>query len=295
MAKKLQIIGTRGKSAYQYALDGGYTGSEAEFKEKMARELEVSYDYEDLNSKILATAIKQESSGTVISVSDAAAVPLLGLDYEGENVTFTVSGENVLPPIGEGWVFGTCSRNCIENFETPDSDFVYAPNQYSMVPAYILKVSGMKSVFVKKPQAVDSVIIDGYANYEDVTNSGKRTIMNSRIDSTKPIPLDENTNYLVIMYSNYSITTESVVSAEDVFATFDVDDATYEPYTAKTITVTSPDKLNLNDFVMNKPNTVITNDQNLPMEVTYVADPQIYIDNLANSLTNAVVSLGGEV
>lgn len=81
MAKKLQIIGTRGKSAYQYALDGGYTGSEAEFKEKMARELEVAYDYEDLDSKILATAIKVEASGTTIDVSDSANLPILSLTF----------------------------------------------------------------------------------------------------------------------------------------------------------------------------------------------------------------------
>lgn len=159
MAKKFQIIGTRGKSAYQYALDGGYTGTEAEFEEKMARELEVSYDYNDLNSKILATAIKMEVSGTSITVNDAAAVPLVGLNYTGDNVIFTISGGD----------------------------------------------------------------------------------------------------------------------------------------SSKTVTVSSPDKLNLNDFVMNSPNTVITNNKNVSMAITYIVDTQIYINNLASSLTNAVVSLGGEV
>ena len=30
------IVGSRGKSAYQYAVDGGFTGTEAEFSEKVA-------------------------------------------------------------------------------------------------------------------------------------------------------------------------------------------------------------------------------------------------------------------
>ena len=42
MSKYLQVIGPLkgedGKSAYQYAQDGGYTGTEAEFAEKLAAE-----------------------------------------------------------------------------------------------------------------------------------------------------------------------------------------------------------------------------------------------------------------
>lgn len=100
MAKKLQVFGNRGKSAYQYALDGGYTGSEAEFKEKMARELEVSYDYEDLNNKILATGIRQMAMfvlapGAGVTTTDSAAVPIVDLSISVKDsctdVTITFS------------------------------------------------------------------------------------------------------------------------------------------------------------------------------------------------------------
>lgn len=47
MSKYLQVIGSlkgeNGKSAYQYAQDGGYTGTEAEFAEKLAAEIPEAY------------------------------------------------------------------------------------------------------------------------------------------------------------------------------------------------------------------------------------------------------------
>lgn len=72
------------KSAYQYAQDGGYTGTEAEFKEKMAGELKVIYDYEDLNEKVLATTIKPEVSGEFIHITDSAALPIMNFGMEGK-------------------------------------------------------------------------------------------------------------------------------------------------------------------------------------------------------------------
>lgn len=96
--KKMQIIGLKGKSAYQYAQDGGYTGTEAEFKEKMANELEVVYDYEDLNEAILATAIKPETSGEFIHITDSAALPIMNFGMEGKTQQETTSGIQLIPP-----------------------------------------------------------------------------------------------------------------------------------------------------------------------------------------------------
>ena len=93
--KKMQIIGLKGKSAYQYAQDGGYAGTEAEFKEKMASELEVTYDYENLNEAILATAIKPEASGEFIHITDSAALPIMEFGMEGKTEQETTSGKNL--------------------------------------------------------------------------------------------------------------------------------------------------------------------------------------------------------
>ena len=93
--KKMQIIGLKGKSAYQYAQDGGYTGTEAEFKEKMAKELDVVYDYDDLNEAILATAIKPEVSGEFIHITDSAALPIMDFGMEGKTEQESTRGVNL--------------------------------------------------------------------------------------------------------------------------------------------------------------------------------------------------------
>lgn len=266
MAKKLQLIGgARGKSAYQYALDGGYTGSEAEFKEKMARELEVSYDYEDLNEKILASAIKPEVSGTVISISDAAAIPLLGLDYEGENVTFTMCGKNILSTNPSDWYKRKGSNHYQCDLLIPETiEYI----------TMTIKSKDLTNYPVDKIAFGDTKSLNAWMSGETITQPKNK--LNAVYIST---PLTPKT-----VFEYYDICVELGSTATD-----------YEPYTAKTITVASPDKLNLNDFVMNNPNTIITNDQNVPMTIQYVADTQTYVENLAGSLTNAVVSLGGEV
>lgn len=59
------------KTAYEYAVEGGYTGTEDEFKSKMAQEC--------------ADAIVASSSGTVIPLSDSAEAKLKGLLVHGKS------------------------------------------------------------------------------------------------------------------------------------------------------------------------------------------------------------------
>ena len=59
------------KTAYEYAVDGGYTGTEDEFKSKMAQEC--------------ADVIVASSSGTVIPLSDSAEAKLKGLIVHGKS------------------------------------------------------------------------------------------------------------------------------------------------------------------------------------------------------------------
>ena len=49
----IDIPAIKGKSAYQYALDGGYTGTETEFKAKMAAEWATKEDVSSLNEAFL--------------------------------------------------------------------------------------------------------------------------------------------------------------------------------------------------------------------------------------------------
>lgn len=54
--------GTDGKSAYQYATDGGYTGTEEEFAKKLAKEIEVDSDLSEesenpIQNKVVAKAL----------------------------------------------------------------------------------------------------------------------------------------------------------------------------------------------------------------------------------------------
>lgn len=46
--KKMQVFGLKGKSAYEYAQEGGYTGTEEEFRAKLAKEY---YTYDELHDK----------------------------------------------------------------------------------------------------------------------------------------------------------------------------------------------------------------------------------------------------
>ena len=52
------LMGAAGKSAYEYARDGGYTGTEEEFAAKMAKESSPAYTYgtEDIEAGSASTA-----------------------------------------------------------------------------------------------------------------------------------------------------------------------------------------------------------------------------------------------
>lgn len=57
------VDGADGKSAYQYAQDGGYTGTEEEFAQKMAEENPTKEEFNKLSEEI--ADIKQNGTGTV--------------------------------------------------------------------------------------------------------------------------------------------------------------------------------------------------------------------------------------
>ena len=81
MSKYLQVIGPLkgedGKSAYQYAQDGGYTGTEAEFAEKLAAEIPAPYTLPIASSTQLGgvqPAAKTDAMTQAVGVDEAGAL-----------------------------------------------------------------------------------------------------------------------------------------------------------------------------------------------------------------------------
>lgn len=102
-------IAAQGKSAYQYAQDGGYTGTEAAFTEKLALEIDAPYIFgkieakvpfmkygrklesnTDLNSLVPASA-DDGISGTYYSPNRATTASLLNCPITGSGFTMDVS------------------------------------------------------------------------------------------------------------------------------------------------------------------------------------------------------------
>lgn len=88
MSKYLQVIGPLkgedGKSAYQYAQDGGYTGTEAEFAEKLAAEIPAPYT--------LPIASATQLGGVKPVTKTDAMTQSVGVDEAGALWTAEASG-----------------------------------------------------------------------------------------------------------------------------------------------------------------------------------------------------------
>ena len=78
-----EIYSIQGKSAYQYAQDGGYTGTEAEFAEKMAAEIPT----------VDSTLTKSGQAADAAAVGDRLSVL-----SEDETISLLIE-EDVLPAV----------------------------------------------------------------------------------------------------------------------------------------------------------------------------------------------------
>lgn len=101
--------GADGKSAYQYAVDGGYTGTETAFAKKLAEEIDASYISERIESKvpfmkygralesgtdlnnIVPASANDGISGTYYSPSSTVTASLLNCPFSGAGFTMDVS------------------------------------------------------------------------------------------------------------------------------------------------------------------------------------------------------------
>ena len=73
--------GDAGKSAYQYAVDGGYTGTEYEFSKKLAEE---------------GCSVTHFAGGEEITVIDKSEIELKGLSVFGKSEQFTTTGSQLI-------------------------------------------------------------------------------------------------------------------------------------------------------------------------------------------------------
>ena len=101
--------GADGKSAYQYAVDGGYTGTETAFAKKLAEEIDASYISERIESKvpfmkygralesgtdlnnIIPASANDDVSGTYYSPSSTVTASLLNCPFTGSGFVMNVS------------------------------------------------------------------------------------------------------------------------------------------------------------------------------------------------------------
>lgn len=73
-------VGANGKSAYEYAQDGGYTGTETEFAEKLAQKIPTKVSELDNDQHY----IKREQNLTMV-----------GVDKNGSKHTYTLYGKEI--------------------------------------------------------------------------------------------------------------------------------------------------------------------------------------------------------
>ena len=108
--------GAPGKSAYQYALDGGYTGTEEEFAEKMAEEVPAggSGDWKKLRAFSVPTDPSADTSGVTWITNDEGGVIGFEFDTDADGNGFECSELSITTA-------GTCADNGAISFYAQDS------------------------------------------------------------------------------------------------------------------------------------------------------------------------------
>ncbi len=101
--------GPAGKSAYQYAVECGYTGTEAEFAALVAYDSRKQIEAVKDTVRSLCAGVTNDASGSVIALSDASDGPLQGLRIYGRTTqdgTPTPDAPVELVSVGDGGSVG---------------------------------------------------------------------------------------------------------------------------------------------------------------------------------------------
>lgn len=161
--------GNDGKSAYQYAQDGGYTGTEEEFALLMAQENlqteKVSKLSEDIATK--ASAIKEKASGEVIVVTDSDEKKPLGLAIDGKSEQNQYRGTNLVD-------FGNIKPTSNSRVSFADDVVTVAQDDTTLYQMGEIRVTDL---IVNNPGKTVSI---GFEKFE-VTNSNAKAMVQLRI------------------------------------------------------------------------------------------------------------------
>lgn len=131
--------GATGKSAYQYAQEGGYSGTEAEFKEKLAFLMGYSvFGYADENMDIILKGnikngayLKLEmEDGSLVTVGQAVFVP---------EPTYT----NLANPNSSDWMEGYRLNSSGEPTKTTDGNLTVLTHYIDCVQGDVIRIKGL--------------------------------------------------------------------------------------------------------------------------------------------------------
>lgn len=308
------------KTAYEYAVDGGYTGTEDEFKAKMAQEC--------------ADAIVASASGAVIAVSDSAEAKLKGLLVHGKSTqdgtptpsaqVDIVSAGKYNEATGKYEVVVTVSDGNSENVQTvtiPLSDKLRSVPDGTGDIIHVDRATGTAWVERKIIEFVLDGSSDELWTLAGTNTSGKyrpdcysyRNICKGYTDNAIPsnvycnqfVAMSPDKNYL----NNESIAIRyggDIYIYEEAYSEKTLDEFRAR-LSANPITViaelATPTTEELPEETVNQllaltsyyPNTTITTDQGVTMEVEYVADTKNYIDNKFDELKTALLATGANV
>ena len=169
--------GADGKSAYQYAVDGGYTGTETAFAKKLAEEIDASYISERIESKVpfMKYGRALESGTDLNNIIPASANDDVSGTYYSPNSTVTASLLNC-PFTGSGFVMNVSYatgndyryiRQEIKNYFAGDWVRIYSNGTWS---------DWMKTVKTGSAEWNNLVRVESIKRHPSLTNAQKSAI-----------------------------------------------------------------------------------------------------------------------
>lgn len=248
---------------------------------------------EDLQIK---TGIKQSVTGTALTIRDSAdcKFPTFTLDGGNGNVNISLTGKNlfnynsVVSSIkGEGSTLNITAAGYQYDIFTGTTGTSHEVAVDSLDKLPILPAGTYTLSYTRLTDA-------GYMRVLKVADDGTVTALTSGTGTgTEPqwvfsFTLDTLTRITIRRSNNTAATVEKLQIEQGSVAT------PYEPYKNKSVTVeANGGKVDVMaqhpDLRSFHPTTLISNDQDLPMEVTYVADMKSYIDNRLAELAAALL------
>lgn len=197
MSKYLQVIGPLkgedGKSAYQYAQDGGYTGTETEFAEKLAAEIPKAYTLPVASETTLGgvqPAAKTETMTQAVGVDADGALWTEAGSGGGSRRTLTLIAELTLSEEAHFEITNDIDGNPISETELIITSFIPAASENRDVN---MKIKGEDGTWtLASGTAFKTKTADYYHNDHIIatgdyllieTNYGESAVYNANLNS----------------------------------------------------------------------------------------------------------------